>query len=145
MLSAAVMWCQPSVWKEKVCMTDIKCVSRGLRCIQETQPIPTTDWRWGLGDAGEVCSHNVRQIQYNWTCWWCTTRALCMKQKLLEAIHPTKAALLQHVKRATCEAGYIWSQSTLCQPQSWSPADWGWLQKGNQCQICWTTIFMVVS
>jgi hypothetical protein len=39
------------------------------------------------------------------------------KQRPYEAIPPTQAALLQQT---------IWSQSTLSQPETPSPADWGW-------------------
>ena len=63
------------------------------------------------------------------------------KQKSYEAIPPTQAALLQHTKRAAFQAGCIlWSQSTVCQPETESPADWGWVQKGNMWQIYWTTL-----
>ena len=47
------------------------------------------------------------------------------KQGTYEAIPPTRAALLQHAKRAAYEAGCIWSQSTLRQPETQNPADWG--------------------
>ena len=51
------------------------------------------------------------------------------KQKLYEAISPTRAALKQHVKRAAYQAGCIWSQSTLRQPETQTPANWGWIKK----------------
>ena len=40
------------------------------------------------------------------------------KQRPYEAIPPTRAALLQHVKRAAYQAGCIWSQATVCQPET---------------------------
>lgn len=40
------------------------------------------------------------------------------KQRPYEAIPPTQAALLQHEKHAAYQAGCIWSQSTLRQPES---------------------------
>ena len=45
------------------------------------------------------------------------------KQRSYEAIPPTRAALLQHTKRAAYQAGCIWSQSTQRQPKAESPAD----------------------
>ena len=39
------------------------------------------------------------------------------KQKSYEAIPQTKATILQHDKRTTYQAGCIWSQSTVSQPQ----------------------------
>ena len=48
-----------------------------------------------------------------------------------QAIPPTPSALLQHVKRAAYQAGSIWSQSTLRQPETQSPVDWGWAKNGE--------------
>lgn len=42
------------------------------------------------------------------------------RQKPHEAIPPTQAALLQHAKCAAYEAGCIWSQPILCQPETQS-------------------------
>ena len=36
-------------------------------------------------------------------------------------------------------AGCIWSQSTVCQPETESPADWGWTRQGDVWQIFWTS------
>ena len=40
------------------------------------------------------------------------------KQRLYQAIPPTRSALLQRVKRAAYQAGSIWSQSTLRQAKN---------------------------
>ena len=61
------------------------------------------------------------------------------KQRAYEAIPPTRAALLEHVKRAAYEAGCIWSQSTVCQPVTQSPAEWGWTRQDDVWQIFWTS------
>ena len=65
------------------------------------------------------------------------------KQRPYEAIPPTRDALLQHVKRAAYQAGCIWSQSTVCQPETQSPADWGWTKKGDLWQIFWTELLPI--
>ena len=62
------------------------------------------------------------------------------KQRPYEAIPPTRAALLQHVKRAAYQAGCIWGQSTVWQTESQSPANWGWIKKGDMWQIVWTDL-----
>eukprot|EP00745_Piridium_sociabile_P026562 TRINITY_DN4240_c0_g2_i9.p1 TRINITY_DN4240_c0_g2~~TRINITY_DN4240_c0_g2_i9.p1 ORF type:complete len:1084 (-),score=281.98 TRINITY_DN4240_c0_g2_i9:490-3741(-) len=62
------------------------------------------------------------------------------KQRPYESIPPTRAALLQHVKRAAYQAGCVWSQSTVRQPETQSPADWGWTKKGDLWQIFWTEL-----
>ncbi|KAJ8388905.1 hypothetical protein AAFF_G00126610 [Aldrovandia affinis] len=62
------------------------------------------------------------------------------KQRPYEAIPPTRSALKQHVKRAAYQAGCIWSQSTVCQPETQTPANWGWTKKGDLWQIVWTEL-----
>ena len=62
------------------------------------------------------------------------------KQRPYEAIPPTRSALKQHVKRAAYQAGCIWSQSTVCQPEMQTPANWGWTKKGDLWQIVWTEL-----
>ena len=62
------------------------------------------------------------------------------KQRTYESIPPTRASLLQHVKRAAYQAGCIWSQATVCQPHPESPADWGWVKNGDILHIYWTTL-----
>ena len=44
------------------------------------------------------------------------------KQKSYLSIPPTRAAIVQHLKRSAYQAGYIWSQATVCQPETLSPA-----------------------
>lgn len=58
------------------------------------------------------------------------------KQRSFDAIPPTYAALKEHAKRAAYQAGIIWSQATVSNPEVPSPADWGWIQKENTWQIC---------
>ena len=43
----------------------------------------------------------------------------------MEKIPPTKAALLQHSKRAAYQAG-VWTTSELTKQDRPSPEDWGW-------------------
>lgn len=62
------------------------------------------------------------------------------KQRPYESIPPTRAALLQHAKRAAYQAGCIWGQSILHQPETHSPADWGWTKSGDTWKIFWTTL-----
>ena len=40
---------------------------------------------------------------------------------------PTKSALLQHVRRAAYQAGYVWSKALVPVPILPSPVLWGWL------------------
>ena len=58
----------------------------------------------------------------------------------LENIPPTHDALIEHVKRATYQAGHVWAQALNPEPQLPSPGAWGWKRDG-QCWIPrWTTL-----
>ncbi|KAJ7371262.1 hypothetical protein OS493_027378 [Desmophyllum pertusum] len=58
------------------------------------------------------------------------------KQRPYNSIPPTQAALREHAKRAAYQAGIIWGQATISNPDTSSPAEWGWTQKGEAWQIC---------
>ena len=62
------------------------------------------------------------------------------KQRVHDAILPTRAALKEHAKRAAYQAGIIWGQSIVSNPEISSPANWGWTQTGETWQICWTSL-----
>ena len=62
------------------------------------------------------------------------------KQKSYQSIPPTQAALVQHLKRSAYQAGCIWSQATVCQPEILSPADWGWIKEVDIWKTYWSTL-----
>ena len=62
------------------------------------------------------------------------------KQRSLDSIPPTQAGLLQHAKRAAYQAGVIWSQSTVSQPEAQSPKNWGWIQEADVWKIFWSAL-----
>ena len=51
------------------------------------------------------------------------------KGRSIEGISPTKAALIQHTKRATYQVGYCWGQVMIAAPELPSPGDCGWTCK----------------
>lgn len=53
------------------------------------------------------------------------------KQRPYEAIPPTPAALLQHVKRAAYQVGCLLNQSTVSQPGTQSLAEWRWTKEDD--------------
>ena len=69
---------------------------------------------------------------------------LARKQRPYQAIPLTRSALLQRVKRVAYQAGSIWSQSTLRQPETRSPADWGWAKNGDMWNVVWTMLPPIV-
>ena len=60
------------------------------------------------------------------------------KLRTYDAIPPTRAALREHAKRAAYQGGVIWGQAT--NPETSTPADWGWIQSGEAWKINWTTL-----
>ena len=48
----------------------------------------------------------------------------------LKNIPPPRAALLQHAKHASFQAGHVWGQAMIADPSLPSPSEWGW-QKDN--------------
>ena len=54
--------------------------------------------------------------------------------RALENIPPTHWALIEIVKRAAYQAGYVWGQTLIAQPELPSPAIWGW----EKSQDGWT-------
>ncbi|KAK3083940.1 hypothetical protein FSP39_005667 [Pinctada imbricata] len=63
------------------------------------------------------------------------------KGRPIENIPPTSAAFLQHVKRATYQAGYCWGLSLYPSPDVTDPFTWGWCKDTNgMLQPFWTQI-----
>ena len=63
------------------------------------------------------------------------------KGRELDQIPPTKAALVQYVRRAVYQAAYCWGQMLVSAPQMPSPSGWGW-QSSNTggWEPMWTTL-----
>lgn len=62
------------------------------------------------------------------------------KQRPYDSIPPTQAALKEHAKRASYEAGHVWGQALMRQPETTSPSDWGWIKQGEEWKIFWTPL-----
>ena len=60
--------------------------------------------------------------------------------RTMEPNKPTKVALLQHVRRAAYQAGYVWSQALVPVPVLPSPALWGWLTSHSGWKPFWTEL-----
>ena len=61
--------------------------------------------------------------------------------RTIDALPPTRAALIQHAKRAAYQAGYCWGQMMIPAPELPSPSEWGWVQRDSGCwDIYWTTL-----
>lgn len=86
-------------------------------------------------------------LMYNKSCSAATVNEACLLLfshglRGLDAIPPTQAALLEHVKRSLIQASFIWKQATKAQ-QTIPPFDkWGWEldPDKNQWMPFWTTL-----
>lgn len=58
------------------------------------------------------------------------------KQRSYDNIPPTKAALIEHVKRAAYQAGFLWGQTLVCQMETVDPGNWDW----RTWDIVWTKL-----
>lgn len=63
----------------------------------------------------------------------------CKKGRPIDNIPPTQNALLQHLKRAAYQAGYVWAQSIIANQKLPSPSDWGWQLVKNEWHPVWIT------
>jgi hypothetical protein len=65
----------------------------------------------------------------------------CHGNRKIEHIPPSKAALVQHIRRAAFQAGHVWGQALVPKPTLPSPSDWGWqlLPEGSWTPL-WTTL-----
>ena len=59
--------------------------------------------------------------------------------RLLENIPPTKAPLIQHLRRATMQAR-IWANALVPAPEFPDPGAWGWMRNEDGWQPMWTTL-----
>jgi hypothetical protein len=63
------------------------------------------------------------------------------KNRAINNIPPTQAALEQHVKSAIYQGGYIWGQAFICIPELSDPANWEWKKDySGEWQPLWTTL-----
>ena len=69
-------------------------------------------------------------------------KQLFAQNRKMENIPPTSHALEQHVKRAVYQAGHIWGQSLIGEPEVPSPDSWGWKRMTDDASWtpCWTTL-----
>ena len=61
------------------------------------------------------------------------------KQRSFDLIPPTQSALKEHAKRAAYQAGHIWGQCLIRQPEIQCPSTWGWAKEGDDWKVVWTT------
>jgi len=63
------------------------------------------------------------------------------KSRSIDGIPPTPAALVEHMKRAAYQAGYLWAQMFVAVPNLPSPSEWGWVQTANGgLEVKWTAL-----
>ena len=58
------------------------------------------------------------------------------KDRAIDGLPPTQAALKQHTKRAAYQAGHCWGQVMVAAPELPSPGDWGWKKRWMGRPLC---------
>uniref|UniRef100_H3APT7 Uncharacterized protein n=1 Tax=Latimeria chalumnae TaxID=7897 RepID=H3APT7_LATCH len=71
---------------------------------------------------------------------WVNETQQTLFAKGARALENNPRSLMQHVKRAALQAGYVWSQMLLPQPELPSPAVWGWEQTEHGWTPKWTIL-----
>jgi len=61
------------------------------------------------------------------------------KGRAMDAIPPTRAALVQHIKRAIYQGGHCWGKMLEVSQNLPSPGQWGWTDSSNWKPL-WTTL-----
>lgn len=63
------------------------------------------------------------------------------KQRAYDSIPPSRGALVEHVKRAAYQAGHVWHQALVNQPQLPSSSEWGWRWSSEgYWKVHWTSL-----
>ena len=63
------------------------------------------------------------------------------KGRPMDGLPPTRAALVEHTKRAAYQSGHVWAQMFVAVPKLPSPSEWGWLQTTNGgWEVKWTAL-----
>lgn len=61
------------------------------------------------------------------------------KGRPMDGLPPTRAALVEHTKKAAYQSGHVWAQMFVAVPKLPSPSEWGWLQTTNGgWEVKWT-------
>ena len=60
--------------------------------------------------------------------------------RTFEYLPPTKTALVEHIKRTTHQAGYVWGQSIIAKQVLPSPSLWGWVKSETGWVPFWTAL-----
>jgi hypothetical protein len=59
---------------------------------------------------------------------------------IYNGIPPSRAALVEHIKRSVLQAGHTWGQSLCKSPTLPSPSRWGWEKDGGVWIPYWTSL-----
>ncbi|CAG2212849.1 unnamed protein product [Mytilus edulis] len=69
------------------------------------------------------------------------------KQRQYDTIPLTRAALLEHTKRATYKGGHVWGQTVTQDQHLPSPGDWGWVKENADGMLIhhWTQLAAIAA
>ena len=58
----------------------------------------------------------------------------------IEHIPPSQAALIEHIKHAAYQAGYVWGQTFATMQELPNPTEWGWTKVTDGWTPHWTIL-----
>ena len=70
----------------------------------------------------------------------CRLALFSKKNRALDGMPPTEAALFQHTLRAAYQGGQVWGQSTIANPELPDPCTFGWIKEEGIFKPMWTTL-----
>jgi len=70
----------------------------------------------------------------------CRKYLFSRKNRMVDSIPPTQAALIQHSLRASLQGGHIWGQCTIADPLLPNTSDFGWVKENSIFKPLWTTL-----
>ena len=62
------------------------------------------------------------------------------KGRIMDAIPPSQAALVQHTKRAAYQGGHCWGQAVAPSMTLPCPSEWGWEPTSDGWKPVWSTL-----
>lgn len=126
--------------KKTTCMASLAGFSNCDRHICSS--CPTSLWK---ADSRHFKTIERLVVLYDhWVVHWVPLMVpeeelFCRKNRSVERIPPTKDALLQHTRRAVCQAG-IWTSSMQTHQAIPSPQEFSWNKLSNSWEPVWITI-----
>ena len=126
--------------REKDSMAGMECMQWSINHLHETQSVPIKDWGIWSTNPGEMCGLDVWQINFSCFSEWGEACSLCTKAEVIWFNSTNTRRLKEHAQWAAYEAGHIWSQTIVRQPEPQYPSERGWFKEDDSWKLFWTAL-----